>query len=44
MHCRGVYTPRDILLIALGYRFLRLLDVEGKQIPGAVLLIRVRKN
>lgn len=28
----------------LGYRFLRLLDVEGRQIPGAVLMIRVIKK
>jgi len=44
MHCSGVLLPREPVLTDLGYRFLRLLDIEGKQIPGAVLLIRVRKN
>jgi hypothetical protein len=32
------------VLMGLGYRFLRLLDVEGRLVPGAVLMIRVCKK
>ena len=41
----NLQSGRGIAATALtsGYRFLRLLDVQGKQIPGAVLLIRVTK-
>jgi hypothetical protein len=27
----------------LGYRFLRFLDVEGKEIPGMVVMVYVQK-
>jgi hypothetical protein len=37
-------TVVHIDLLILGYRFLRLLDVEGKQIPGCVLMVRVSKK
>jgi hypothetical protein len=38
----GEYPVGGILIV--GYRFLRLLDVEGRQVPGAVLMIRVIKS
>jgi len=39
----AVYTAR-LGALQPGYRILRLLDVEGRQVPGAVLMIRVIKS
>ena len=29
--------------LIVGYRFLRFLDVEGKEIPGMVVMVHVKK-
>lgn len=29
--------------VIVGYRFLRFLDVEGKEIPGMVVMVHVKK-
>jgi hypothetical protein len=30
--------------VILGYRFLRFLDVEGKEIPGMVVMVYIKKT